>query len=433
MQLVQVLLGCCWLMLFAGSAPAQEWNRFRGPNGAGTSSVTIPAAWDEDDYRWRVAVPGIGHASPVVWEDRIFVSSGDEETGARLLVCLDRATGEEVWSRSFDDATHAKHNLNSFASTTPVVDERGEHLAWGTPEHIWVVAVTHDGDEAWRTDLGPYRSGHGFGQSLITYGDLLILPVEHQGESFRAALNTSDGAVRWRVPSASSLHYATPCVRTRADGVDELIFVNWEQGIAAVDPLSGEVNWSADVFDKSHIESSIGSPVLAGGLVIGVAGWLGHGYEAIAVDPDADGAPVVWKLDRGAPLCTTPLVLGESVYFWSDQDRYVRGYRHGGGPLARAGRRGVLLVAGGGGRAHRQRLDRGGGGRPRRRARVSAAVPQQRRRREPCHSGAGRRRPVPAHVHRTAVPARHDGRSAARPGFFAMKSSQLIAVSGGRR
>lgn len=319
MRQVNSLLSCCWLLLVAGSVPAQEWSRFRGPNGAGTSSVTIPAAWDDDDYRWRVTVPGIGHASPVVWEDWIFVSSGDEETGARLLVCLDRATGEEVWSRSFEDATHAKHNLNSFASTTPAVDARGVYLAWGTPEHIWVVAVTHDGEEAWRTDLGPYRSGHGFGQSLITHGDLLILPVEHQGESFRAALDTSDGSIRWKVPSASSLHYSTPCVRTGLDGMDELIFVNWEQGIAGVDPLSGDVNWSADVFDKSHIESSIGSPVLAGGLVIGISGWLGHGYEAIAVNPDAEGAPVVWKLDRGAPLCTTPLVLEDKVYFWSDQ------------------------------------------------------------------------------------------------------------------
>jgi outer membrane protein assembly factor BamB len=171
----------------------------------------------------------------------------------------------------------------------------------------------------WRTDLGPYHSGHGFGQSPIRYDDLLILPVEHQGESFRAALAATDGSKRWRVPCDSSLHYATPCIRTRSAGGDELIFVNWEQGISGVDPKSGETNWSADVFDKSHVESSISSPVLAGPLVIGVCGWLGHGYEAIAVDPDRQGEKVVWKLDRGAPLCTTPVVVGQYVCFWSDQ------------------------------------------------------------------------------------------------------------------
>jgi outer membrane protein assembly factor BamB len=132
-------------------------------------------------------------------------------------------------------------------------------------------------------------------------------------------MDVRDGSVRWRVPCDSSLHYATPCVRPRVDGRDELIFVNWEQGISGVDPESGQVSWNADVFDKSHIESSISSPVLAGKLVIGVSGWLGHGYEAIAVDPDRPGDKTAWKLDRGAPLCTTPVVVGGLVCFWSDQ------------------------------------------------------------------------------------------------------------------
>ncbi len=306
--------------LLAGSAPADEWSRFRGPNGAGVDpQIRLPAEWSPTAFRWRVPLEGIGHASPVVWDDRIFISSGTEDSGERRLSCIDHATGELQWSVPLSAGTHPKHDLNSFASTTPVVDETCIYVAWGTPEHIWVVAVTHDGEEVWRTDLGPYHSGHGFGQSLIKYGDLVILPVEHQGDSFRAALDVRDGSIRWQVPCASSLHYATPCVRPLPGGGDELIFVNWEQGIAGVDPSSGEVNWSADVFDKSHIESSIASPVLAGPLVIGVSGWLGHGYEAVAVNPDAPDDPVVWKLDRGAPLCTTPLVVEDNVYFWSDQ------------------------------------------------------------------------------------------------------------------
>jgi outer membrane protein assembly factor BamB len=106
-------------------------------------------------------------------------------------------------------------------------------------------------------------------------------------------------------------------VRTAAGG-DELIFVNWEQGIVGVDPRTGQSRWGADVFDKSHVEASIGSPVLAGELVIGISGYLGHGYEAIAVDPGREGDKVVWKLDRGGPLCTTPLVVDDLVFFWSD-------------------------------------------------------------------------------------------------------------------
>jgi outer membrane protein assembly factor BamB len=308
------------LLSLTDRSAAQDWTRFRGPNGAGVNtSGELPLRFSADEVRWRVTLSGVGHASPVVWGDRVFVSSGDDESGGRSLVCLSRVKGDELWSLTLDSDNSPRHDDNSLASTTPVVDEQFVYLAWGTPEHIWVVAVSHDGEEAWRTDLGPYQSGHGFGQSPIRHADLLILPVEHQGESFRAALDVRDGSVRWRVPCSSSLHYATPCVRPSADGRDELIFVNWEQGISGVDPQSGLVSWNADVFDKSHIESSISSPVLAGKLVVGVSGWLGHGYEAIAVDPDRPADKVVWKLDRGAPLCTTPIVVGDCIYFWSDQ------------------------------------------------------------------------------------------------------------------
>lgn len=319
-RFVLAALLAAWLIGGVCAARAQEWSRFRGPNGSGVDlSASLPLDWTPEAVRWSVRLNGVGHASPVVWGDRIFVSSGDEESGARRLECLSRSDGGRLWDLVLDRATSPGHRDNSLASTTPVADERFVYLAWGTPEHIWIVAVTHDGEQVWKTDLGPYQSGHGFGQSPIRYGDLLILPVEHQGESFRAALDIKDGAVRWRVPCESNLHYATPCVRTRPDGGDELIFVNWEQGISGVDPASGELNWNADVFDKSHIESSISSPVLAGNLVIGVSGWLGHGYEAVAVDPDRPDDRVVWKLERGAPLCTTPLAVGERVYFWSDQ------------------------------------------------------------------------------------------------------------------
>ena len=106
-----------------------------------------------------------------------------------------------------------------------------------------------------------------------------------------------------------------------ADGSEELVFTSWEQGITGIDPQTGKTNWAADVFDKSHVESSIGSPVIAGDLVLGVCGWLGHGNEVVAVRPSADGSGKsnqVYRITRGAPLCTTPLVQGELLFLWSD-------------------------------------------------------------------------------------------------------------------
>lgn len=297
---------------------AAGWTRFRGPNGAGVNrSAEVPTVLADAHFLWRTKLPGIGHSSPVLWGDRLFVTSADEASGERFVTCLDGAAGNELWAQKFAAETHSTHKLNSLASPTPAVDADRIYVAWGTPERITVKALGHDGEGVWDADLGPYSAGHGFGQSLCVHDGLLVLPVEKGDGGFRVALKCDSGDVAWKVPSESGLHYATPCVRRAASG-DELIFVNWEQGIVAVDPQTGESRWTADVFDKSHVESSIGSPVLAGNLVIGVSGWLGHGYEAIAVAPDRDGDKVVWKLDRGAPLCTTPLVVDDLVIFWAD-------------------------------------------------------------------------------------------------------------------
>ncbi|MBL8849814.1 MAG: PQQ-binding-like beta-propeller repeat protein [Planctomycetaceae bacterium] len=312
----------CGLFLSWGAPPdgadAAQWPRFRGPNGAGvTPESRIPITWKDENCLWRTDLPGHGHSSPVIWGDRLFVTCADERTGDRTIGALRLDRGDIEWTRTFPAASHATHELNSLASATPTADERHVYIAWGTPDEIKVVALRHDGEVAWESDLGPYIAGHGFGQSLVLHGERLVLPVEKGEGSFRAALRCDDGSVDWKVPCESALHYATPCVRSTTAG-DELVFVNWEHGIAGVDPTTGQPNWAADVFDKEHIEASIASPVLAGNLVIGVSGYLGHGYEAVAVDPERKGDKVAWRLDRGAPLCTTPLVVNGLVIFWAD-------------------------------------------------------------------------------------------------------------------
>ena len=319
----------CWLFLvaiilalagFSPAAPAQQWTRFRGPNGAGVQSgVDLPAAWSDGDYRWKVDLPGVGHSSPILWGDRLFVTAGDEESGERIIRAIDAGSGATRWTKRYTAAHHGKHKLNSFASPTPVVDAQRLIVCWGTPEAIEVVALDHNGNEQWRADLGPFKASHGFGVSPILFEDLVILPVEHQGESFIAALEADSGDIRWRTNRASDLHYATPCLMSRG-GAEELICVNWRDGVAALDPRTGKTNWSLDVFDKGHIESSISSPVVAGDLVIGVCGWLGYGNEVIAVRPPQGDKPAeqVWRITRGAPLCVTPIVVGQLLFLWTD-------------------------------------------------------------------------------------------------------------------
>ncbi len=102
-------LGLLGLTL-AGAALGQEWTRFRGPNGSGVSrATTIPSRWTEKDFHWKVELPGVGHSSPVVWGQGLFVTSAEEKTGKRLLLCLDAQDGQRRWVRSMDGPLHRKH------------------------------------------------------------------------------------------------------------------------------------------------------------------------------------------------------------------------------------------------------------------------------------------------------------------------------------
>jgi outer membrane protein assembly factor BamB len=314
-----LLLSVILPTLLSDLAPAQEWSRFRGPNGSGVSASTIISAqFTENDQCWKVKLPGVGHSSPVLWGERIFITSGDEQTGKRIVVCLKATDGSRLWTREFDSERHGKHEDNSFASATPAADERRLYVSWATPKEYVVQALDHDGKELWRVDLGPYKSGHGFGTSPIVHEDQLIVGNDQDGQSNLVALDRETGKVRWKVARKSKASYATPCVFQPKGRPAELIFTSWELGISSIDPKTGQQNWALDVFSKGHVETPIGSPIVAGDLVIGTCGWLGVKKEIVAIRPGKQEKPV-YRIDRAAPLCTTPLVKDDLLFLWSDE------------------------------------------------------------------------------------------------------------------
>jgi outer membrane protein assembly factor BamB len=312
------------LLSLAGAAclpagRAQEWPRFRGPNGSGVGAAEVPARWTAADHAWKVKLPGVGHSSPVVWGKRIFLTSADVAKGERYLLCLHADDGRRLWARAYPCAKHGKHALNSFATATPAADAGHVYFSWGTPKEHVVLALDHDGKEVWRRDLGPFRAGHGFGASPLAHDGLVLVPNEQEGESSVVALDRRDGAVRWKAPREKEAGYSTPCIFRRPGGAEELVVTNWRQGVVGLDLRTGKKLWAAAVFDKGHIETAIGSPVVAGDLVLGVCGWLGVRQEVVAVRPGAGKAELVYALRRSAPLCTTPLVKGELLFLWSDE------------------------------------------------------------------------------------------------------------------
>lgn len=299
---------------------AQEWTRFRGPNGSGVSlATTVPVKWTDKDCNWKVKLPGVGHSSPVIWGERVFITSGAED-GKKIVVCLKASDGSTLWGKDFPGQKHGMHKDNSFASATPAVDARHLYVSWGNAKEFVVVALDHEGKESWRVDLGPYKAGHGFGASIIVHGHLVVVPNEQDAQSSLVALECGSGKVRWQVPRKSKATYTTPCVFQPADQPAQLIFANYEHGISSVDPATGKLNWELDVFDRGHVETSIGSPIVAGDLVLGLSGWLGVRKEVIAVRPERDGPPKrIYTIDRGVPLVATPLVKDDMLFLWSDE------------------------------------------------------------------------------------------------------------------
>jgi outer membrane protein assembly factor BamB len=113
----------CWLLFsltFVSVADAQQWARFRGPNGQGQSDAkTVPNKWTAEDYNWRVKLPGTGHSSPVLWGEKIFLLSADPKNATRYVLCLSAKDGSILWQRDFKSAAHHLHARNSFASCSP--------------------------------------------------------------------------------------------------------------------------------------------------------------------------------------------------------------------------------------------------------------------------------------------------------------------------
>lgn len=314
-----MLLFLCSVFLCPLPTSAQDWPRFRGPNGSGIAETK--ALWTENDRLWKVKLPGKGHSSPVISGGRVFITAGEVQARQRLLLCLDALDGRTLWTRSYPVAAHRQHEDNSWASGTPAVEERHVYAPFASPKDYLIVALDHAGAEKWRVDLGPFQSGHGFGVSLIVHDGLVIVANEQDGKSSLIALDCNTGKTRWQVPRRSKASYATPCVWQPQGRAAELIFANYEHGLTSVDPKSGAVKWEIDVFDKGHIETAIASPFVAGDLVFGCSGWLGVKKEVIAVRPPAsagDEPRFVFKLTRAAPLVTTPLVVGDLLFMWED-------------------------------------------------------------------------------------------------------------------
>lgn len=304
---------------------AQEWTRFRGPNGTGTSHAKgIPVKWTERDFRWRVPVPGRSHSQPVIWGDRLFVSSATENSRERTLHCLDKNTGSTLWTKTYELPTHRPQNRNaSYANGSPAVDAERVVACFVSADHFWVRAFDHSGRELWSRDLGTFTSQHGHGASPMFFAHTVIITNDQDGDSFVIALDGKTGGTVWQTPRRAvrgGAAYATPCLHPGADGSLELLLASQAHGLSALDPRTGALRWeSPTLFDKRMVAS----PVVAGEVVIGSCGSAaGTGNYLAAVKlggkGDVGATHLAYTLRRATNYVPTPLFFEGRLYVLSD-------------------------------------------------------------------------------------------------------------------
>jgi len=330
------------LALSLGSqAACAEWTRFRGPNGSGVGQAEkLPAKWTEKDYNWRVALPGVGHSSPVLWGDRIFLTSGDRKTAKRFVLCLKTSDGSTLWQREFESKRHDMNEANSYGTSTPAVDEERVYLYWTTPDEITLLALTHEGKDVWRRNLGHYEGEHGSGTSPIVFEELVILNNNQASKCSLLAVDRKTGKTAWEIERHGDDvdwrgAYSTPMVYQPEGGPPQILFSdNWSRGITAVDPKTGKVAWQAR---GALSERSVGSPILASGLIVATCG-SDVPAQVTAVRPpsrveaassrsdtkrqDAAStgaeAKVAWTYAKSPPYVPTPVAKDDLVFLWND-------------------------------------------------------------------------------------------------------------------
>jgi hypothetical protein len=305
------------LSAFTLAARGEEWPAWRGPRGDGSSLERgVPTQWNGPEgrnIRWKTEIPGVGHASPIVWGDRVFLVSCLEDTLDRIVLCVDRTSGKILWQRTVVNAPlEKKHRLNSHASSTPATDGELVYVSFLDRDQMLVAAYDFEGRQRWLVRPGPFASVHGYCSPPTLFENLVIVNGDHDGDAYLVALDRATGKTVWKTARENKTRsYCAPIVR-QIDGRWQLI-LSGSKCVASFDPRDGSRHWIID----GPTEQYVASLVYNGKLLFMTAGFPEFHIQAIR--PEGNGnvtnTHVAWHTTKGCSYVPSPIVGGKGRFF----------------------------------------------------------------------------------------------------------------------
>jgi outer membrane protein assembly factor BamB len=338
---LRALAPSLFILTFALPASAENWPQWRGPRMDGTSHDSgFPVKADAQAVKWKTELPGTGHASPIVWGDRVFTVSAIAETGDRALLCLDRANGKLLWKSTVLKAPlESIHRLNSQASSTPATDgekiftafldnadtpetrkaNAGREIPKGEVPKGTVVVSAHDfaGKQVWQVRPGLFSSKHGFCSSPIIFKDKVIVNCDHDGDGYIVALSRSDGKELWRIQRPNNTRsYCVPMIRDLA-GRTQMV-LSGTKCTTSYDPNDGKLIWMMDGPTEQFVASLVYND--RAGYLFLTAGFPEK--HILAIKPDGTGnvtgTHIAWRTNQGAAYVPSPIAEGDWCLVVSD-------------------------------------------------------------------------------------------------------------------
>lgn len=285
-------------------ADKNDWPWWAGPTGDFIStSESVPTEFGESkNLAWKTAIPGEGHASPIVVGDKVFLALAENQK-TMALAAYSRKDGSELWTTELHSGSFMRsHQKNSQASSTPACDGESVFTAFMIDNGIQVSSTSMDGKINWQKTAGTFQTRHGYGSSPVIYKSLVIVSGDNPGSGFISAFDRTSGDLVWRVSRKNESSYATPSILL-LNGKDNLVMSGMDQ-VIGYDPANGDELWSSE----GPAPTTANTVISDGKLVFAGGGYPDHQFYAI----DPVSSEIVWK-DDVKSYVPSPILNGDQV------------------------------------------------------------------------------------------------------------------------